>query len=254
MQLEQVKTEAVLPAGLPDGAEMENVPLAGEASGERAELALLTIPCADRDDAVLVDLARSWADADVAGRSLLISLQGAQMVWAPGRAAVLAPAERLAALKPALVEFSRHEAALRGIEGEIEAGWPDLETDSPLAFDFDRKSLNRREELALRFQRVISLRARLARLTPQVHRPLVHPPTLASQVVERLRERTRLADRLEFAGGQVEVFENVYEMCSQRSSDFMHTRKGHTLEMIIIVVLIAQITLQIVEYLSSLAE
>ncbi len=237
-----------LPGALPDGAETEDIPLGN------TSLALLMVPCPDRDDAALLERARAWVDgdSDSAQKCLLISLQGAQILWSPGRAAVLAPAERLPAVRPALIEFSQHEAALRDIEREVEAGWPDLEADSPLAFDFQEKALGRREELARRFQRVIGLRARLARLVPQVHRPLIHPPTLASQVSERLRERTRLIDRLEFIGGQIEVFDHVYEMCSQRASDYMHSRKGHTLEMIIIAVLCAQIILQIVELLSKL--
>ena len=214
------------------------------------------LPCADRDYAALLERARAWVDgdSDSAQKCLLISLQGAQILWSPGRAAVLAPAERLPAVRPALIEFSQHEAALRDIEREVEAGWPDLEADSALAFDFTEKALGRREELARRFQRVIGLQARLARLVPQVHRPLIHPPTLASQVSERLRERTRIIDRLEFVGGQIEVFDHVYEMCSQRASDYMHSRKGHTLEMIIIAILVASFILQMVDLLSTLSE
>lgn len=239
-----------LPPTLPEGAETHTIALGN------ASLELLMLPAADRDDAALLERARAWVDGDsgTAQKCLLISLQGAQILWSPGRAAVLAPAERLPAVQPALIEFSQHEAALRDIEREVEAGWPDLEADSPLAFDFQEKALGRREELARRFQRVIGLRARLARLTPQVHRPLIHPPTLASQVSERLRERTRLIDRLELIGGQIEVFEHVYEMCSQRTSDYMHSRKGHTLEMIIIAILVASFILQIVDLLSTLSQ
>ena len=239
-----------LPPALPEGAETQTIALG------TASLALLMVPCANRDDAALLERARAWVDGDsgTAQKSLLISLQGAQILWSPGRAAVLAPAERLPAVRPALIEFSQHEAALRDIEREVEAGWPDLEADSPLAFDFQEKELGRREELAQRFQRVIGLRARLARLVPQVHRPLIHPPTLASQVSERLRERTRLIDRLEFIDGQIEVFEHVYEMCSQRASDYMHSRKGHTLEMIIIAILVASFILQMVDLLSTLSQ
>ena len=250
MTMTHEKAANALPPGLPDGAEIQTIPL-----GDTV-LALLMLPCADRDDTESLERARAWVDggSDSAQKCLLISLQGAQILWAPGRAAVLAPADRLPAARPALIEFSQHESALRGIERAVEAGWPDLEADSPLAFDFHEKALGRREELARRFQQVIGLRSRLARLIPLVHRPLIHPPTLASQISERLRQRTRLIDRLEFIGRQIEVFDHVYEMCSQRASDYMHSRKGHRLEMIIIVMLGAQFILQIVELLSSLAK
>lgn len=245
------KNPATTPTfGLPDDAKIQTISL-----GDTA-LAVLSLPCADRDDAELLARARAWVEgeSDAAPKGLLISLQGTQILWVPGRAAVLAPAECLPAVRPALVEFSQHEAALRAIEHEVEAGWPDLEADSPLAFDFHEKAAGHREELARRFQRVIGLRSRLARLIPQVHRPLIHPPTLASQISERLRQRTRLIDRLEFIGRQIEVFDHVYEMCSQRASDYRHARKGHTLEMIIIVMLAASVVLQIVDLLSTLSQ
>ena len=248
MMIANEKTAEALPEGMPHGVETQTIPCGGSTSQ------LLMLPCADRDDTELLDRARAWVESspDSAEKGLLISLQGAQVLWSPRRAAVLAPADRLSAVRPALIEFSLHEAALREIEREIESGWPDLETDSPLAFDFDSKAMGRRAELAQRFQRIIGLRARLARLTPQVHRPLIHPPTVASQVSERLRERTRLIDRLEFVAGQLEVFERVYDLCGQRSSDYMQSRKGHTLEIIIIIVLGVQLILYVLELLSHL--
>ncbi|MCY2964038.1 MAG: hypothetical protein NT069_10405, partial [Planctomycetota bacterium] len=151
----------------------------------------------------------------------------------------------------AIIEFAFYDAELRQIEREIANGWPALETDSPMAFDFNEKSLRRRGELGQRFQRVVSLRARLSQILPMVHRPPIHPPTLASQIGDRLRERGRLVERLDFAASQLEVFERVYELCGQRASDFSQAHKGHVLEMIIIVLLLGQTLLLLVEMLAA---
>ena len=97
------------------------------------------------------------------------------------------------------------------------------------------------------------MRAQLARLAPQIECPPVYPPTLVSQVGERLREKARLSERLQFVREQVDVFEKVYEMCGQRVSDFMSSRTAHTLEWVIIILLAAETILLIVDLLSSTA-
>jgi uncharacterized Rmd1/YagE family protein len=91
----------------------------------------------------------------------------------------------------------------------------------------------------------------MARIGPYVHAPHMYPPTLASQISERLRERTRMMHRHEFLDEQLEVFHTVYESCAQRSSDFMLARSGHTLEWIIIVILLVQTLFSVVEILAG---
>jgi uncharacterized Rmd1/YagE family protein len=156
---------------------------------------------------------------------------------------VVAKADRLVSVRAALIEVSAYEAELRALETTLGELWPQLEADAPLAFEFEERSVRKRSQLAKQFQQILSLRARVARITPHVLHPHVHPPTLASQVGERLRERTRMAARLEFLGGQIEVFERVYEACGQRASDFMLARTSHTLEWVIILLLLVQIIL-----------
>lgn len=186
-----------------------------------------------------------------------VALHGVQVVWGsagPGtdgtrwtRIGVAALAERLPRVVPAILEFAGLERALSLLEQKLAQAWPQLEEDGPLAFDFDHRSERRRGELAGRFQDVLGIRSRWAQLQPPVHRPLVYPPTLASQVGERLRERARLAERWESLGGQIDVFQNVYELCAQRSHDWRLAWKGHTLEVLIILLLLLQSVLLMFE-------
>jgi hypothetical protein len=217
-------------------------------------LSVLSVPVPAVDNPELVLRAREWVDAvALAGRpSQVVTLQGAQIVWAEGRAAVLAPADRLEGARRAVIEATYYDAELGDIERELAGLWPELEADTPLAFEFGERSLNDRRRLADRFRRLVALRARLARITPHVLCPHVHPPTLASQLGERLRERTRMAHRVEAADGQLAVFERVYEACGQRSSDFMLARTGHVLEWVIIILLLSQTVLLTVDLLARL--
>lgn len=218
------------------------------------DLLVLTIPASNQEDVELLGKVRDWVDlaaAESQPKSLMMTLQGAQIFWTPGRLAVLAQSDRLATVRTALVEACFYEAELRDIERTLGEAWPQLEADMPLAFEFDEASIGKRQQLRKRFLQILQIRARLARIAPHVHCPHMHPPTLASQVGERLRERTRMVHRHEFLDEQVEVFEEVYEKCGERVSDFMLTRTGNKLEWIIIVLLATQILLTLFEILTS---
>ncbi len=181
----------------------------------------------------------------------LMQFQGAQIWWSPERCAIVAAPDRLISIRNALIEVTFYELELRHIERQVGAAWPEMEADLPLAFQFDERSIQRRSELKKRFQLALLGRARLARIGPYVHAPHLYPPTLSSQLSERLRERTRMMHRHEFLSEQLEVFGNVYELCGQRSSDYVHTRTGTILEWIIIILLLAQTLFTVVEIFAA---
>jgi hypothetical protein len=187
-------------------------------------------------------------------RAIILNLQGAELVWSPGLVAVLAQPDRMKLARRAVLEFSFYESELRAIEQAVAQGWPELESDSPRTFDFNEKNIRERQQLGKRVQQSIALRSRLARLAPHLSHPSLFPPTLASQIGERLRERLRTHERVEFLDRQMEVFERVYDTCSMRVNEFMLARKGNTLEMIIIVLLAAQLLFQVVALMNRLAE
>lgn len=246
---EPIKRRAVLVRSGPAGTHPQPVPA--------DDLLILSVPAPVQEDADLLAHVRAWVDAatpDNDRKSQMIALQGAQIFWAPGCAALLTHADRHATVRKALIEFSYYEGELRAIERDLGGLWPELEADAPLAFEFNEKSVRKRQLLSRRFQQVLAIRSRLAWITPHVLCPHLHPPTLASQVGERLRERTRLTHRLEFISGQLEIFERVYELCGQRASDFMHARISHTLEWVIIILLLAQTILVSVDLMSTLGK
>lgn len=258
-----------LPLGLPAGAEIQQVAFVGGDSEGRAilleirepracravlasgassiapdkllhEVSLLLIPSTDPETPELTAIAAAWLEPGVPldlRQAQLITLQGTRVLWSPGKAAILAPPNRLETLRAALLEFSFHAAEIREIEQALALAWPELEADTPIAFQYDDRAAARRDQLAQRFQRVIAWRTKLVRINPVVHRPPVHPLTLAAQLAERLRERVRMAERLEFLSGQLEVFERVYEMCGQRSSEYALSQDEKVLEWIIILLL-----------------
>lgn len=218
------------------------------------QIEFLTIPAENHQVSELQNAAATWVDASTKSipTRQMMTLQGAQIYWSDKRIAILAASERLETLRNALIETAWFDAELASLERELASAWPEMQNDIPLAFMFDEKSLPRRKELQRRFQQIVSIRARMLKLSSHVHCPHIHPPTLASQVAERFRERTRLFHRHEVLGGQLEIFEKVYDTCGQRISDFVQSRTGHILECIIIVLLVLQIMIWGFEILTTL--
>jgi hypothetical protein len=223
-------------------------------SNPTRQMEFLTIPSANQQTTELQDVVVAWVDTSTASKTprQMLTLQGAQIYWNDIRVAILAPPERLETLRTALIETCWFDAELASFERELASAWPELQEDMPLAFNFDEKSLPRRKELQRRYERVMSIRSQMLRLSPYVHCPHIHPPTLASQVAERYRERTRLLHRHEILDSQLEVFERVYDTCGQRISDFVQSRTGHILEWIIIILLVLQMVIWGFEILTSL--
>jgi len=218
---------------------------------------VIMVPCETPDNQDLIIRLQAWADAigfDERGilvRSILLTMQGASILYRPGWIAVVAGAERLPMVVRAIMESAYFESELRGMESAIDGLWSHVQVDAASAFEFGRRQLSRRAELADRFQSVFTLRMRLARLAPHVHVPHVHPPTLASQISERLRERTRMVDRLELANNKLAAQEHVYEMCSHRVSEYVLARRSHFLEWGIIAILLFQTAIWLYELISS---
>jgi len=111
-------------------------------------------------------------------KSALLTLQGAQILWRPSQMIVFAPLQRMQSICHAIVEASFYEFELRSIEKSLDAAWENVQADSPLAFEFNERAIPRREELSTRFQSVLSLRTRFARLAPQVLVPHIYSANL----------------------------------------------------------------------------
>lgn len=218
-------------------------------AGPAAALLLAVVPAPPEDAGGLPADIQAWVEGG--GPAQTIALHGAVVAWAAGRAAVLVEPGRLESVRAAVVEFWFRERELMALEEAVAAAWPAVEADAALAFEFRDRDADRLGALGERFRRTVGLRARLARLAPHLDRPPIHPPTLAGQVGERLRERSRLAERAGFLADRLEVQERVYELCGQRTSDWALTRRSTTLEWAIVVLLAIETVLILVDLLAA---
>ncbi len=182
---------------------------------------------------------------------IAITIHGAQVIWGTSRAAIMAAPDRAAPFLLALVEFSYYEIELRRLEREVAENWPLLELDTPLANSVTALDRERFEAIGQRMEQTLRRRMRLARITPHLHQPRAYLSPLANQLLDRLREKNHVEDRAEALAAQLEVFERIYEMTSQKIGDFTAARKERTLEWVIIVLLAAEVVLLLIDILNS---
>ena len=268
-----------LPIGLPEGAEIQRVAFVNAADPAQtnlmefkepracqailimdtagqppAHVTMLLVPTSGPEDPDLIMKVWNWVEPGIPQerrRGFLIMLHGARIIWSPGRAGLIASADRLEALRHAVIGFSFYDGETRDVETQLARIWPHLEADTPQAFHFDMQAMPKQRELAQRYQQIVRLRSRIVRIDPAIHHPPVHPPTLASQLNERLKERTQLSERIEFLDDQLELLEGVYEMCAHRSSEFVIAQKEYRLGWIVIVLLATETVALIVDLLAA---
>ena len=218
-------------------------PLTAAAGSEGDAVDILTVPHPPDDNPRLREELSNWVqESSLAGVATPIGtvFHGAQVFWRPGRAAILAAPDRLELLLLALVDFNYYESELRKLEKEVAAAWPELEADSHLAHEVKLADLERREVLGDRMGHALQRRMRYARLEPHLHRASAHLSLQAQELGARLREKSRVEERLEALCGQLELFDHVYEMASQKLSEYRASRQELKLELIIIVLLAAE--------------
>lgn len=243
-------------------AEQVRDALQRETCDDAVSLQLLMVPDTDvravsSSDLNAVESLRLWVleDASAAAPApLLIQLQGVLICVGAQRIAVSGTVERMTAVTGACLEFFWLQREVQGLEQRIDERWQELDEDTSAAFEVLDSMLERRACLQERFQRMIAAKARVAKLAPLIECPVIYPPTLASQAAERLREKSRLSERLEHLREQLDVFERVYELCAQRLSDFTSSRKSHHIEWIIVVLLAFEVLLLVIDLLGTLTD
>ncbi len=215
---------------------------------------ILTVPSQPNDHLGANDDLLKWvAEPELAGTvpPTAITVHGAQVIWSPSRAAIRAALERSGPFLLALVDFSYYENELRKLEREVSESWPTLEQDGLLAYNVPAIDPDRFEDVGQRMEQALKRRIRLAQIIPFLLHPRAHLPMLANQLMERLRERVHVEERQTALIAQLEVFERIYEMNSQRISEFKAAKKEQMLEWIIIVLLAAESLFLLVDLLKT---
>ena len=177
-----------------------------------------------------------------------IMMQNALVVAGGERFAVVADQDRLPKIRQALLSGIYVDRCLErtGNDGCRTVGDLGSECRPGRSADRCRRQCGPLTEL-------LQIQIKLQQLAPFVYQEHVYPPTVASQVAERFRERRRLEHRHEILCEQLEPFERALEMRRQRASDVQLAQSSNKLEWVIILLLIAQLLLSLFEIMGGTA-
>lgn len=181
--------------------------------------------------------------------SVVVPLYGCLVAWTVGRAAVVGPADRLVTLEATVLDFASREAELHAAEEAASRLVDAVVNDAGESVASDHHAPEQRGLFARRYVEAVTVSRQLAALAPAIHTPPVHPPTLASQLGERLRDRTRLLERHDLAVERAEIAERIAEASRQRADELGVARQQTGLEWTIVVLLVVQTTLLVVDLL-----
>jgi len=207
------------------------------------ELLVLVVPRQLKDDPRWRDQIHEWGTQSSDRRAappITVKIKNTEILWRAGRAVIFATPEWVEPMLEAVVDFAFFEGELRKLEQEIADFWPEVERDTPLAYEVKKNDPERFESIRRRMDSVLARRMRHARMESNLYWPPAYLPEPAHELGELLREEASVEDRVEVVDGQLEVQESVFELSSQRISDYRLARHGFILEMIIVVVLVAE--------------
>ncbi len=136
------------------------------------------------------------------------------------------------------------------MEREIELDWDRAESDVPIANHVDSEDMSRLGDIGAMTRTVFLRRIRLAKLELPLAKCQALLPLFARKLAARLRVKFDSAQRAETLDGQIEVYEYIYEMASQRMGEYGNFRKEYILEILIVVILACELIVGILEYLT----
>ncbi len=184
-------------------------------------------------------------------KPIVLELYGTLVVWTPIRMVLVTAPRHFKKAEQAILDFTTTAFEVGAIEHALPSAWEHYENDLSSGFLFHDSDKESAVDLAHRYKQAMSLAGKLSRLSPHIHLAPEHPPTLAGQLGERLRDRSRLVDREEFASEQLDTIIRLYETTGQRVSEYVLAQREYVLIWAIVFLLAAEIVLLLVDLAST---
>ena len=214
-----------------------------EAGATKANLEVIVVPSSARGDLALRESLDAWLAAPDLGAPLSVQQGDVQLAWRSGRAVLACSAPLAPAAIEAIADFTAAESELCRLEADTVAAWATTEADTLLTFAVKPQDKALLAGVGGRMQAVLLRRMKFARTEPRLLESPAHLAATARSLGDRLREAARCASRAEALDAQIESQETVYELASQRIGEARHARESFALEILIVVLLAAEVIL-----------
>jgi hypothetical protein len=174
-------------------------------------------------------------------------LRSDRVLWRPGRAMIQGAPERFSENLAGLADFAFHEGELRKLEREIIEDWDTAEADIKLISEVGKEEVARWPHVNEMTYRSGRRRMRISRLVRRLEKASITLPPAAQRIVSELIVQTETADRLKAVDDRLEAVEDIYELATDRISEYTYFSKECKLEIYIVIILAVELALIIFE-------
>jgi hypothetical protein len=193
-------------------------------------------PAADLDSALQV-----WIRRDLApNRSpVQASIKTVRVICSDTRAIIYAVPEHLSEAMDSVARFALAARQTAELEAQMAATWPDIKAHTPLTHALTRKQQRLQGEVNAVTERVTEMKAKHLRLQLALEQL---DPTLSGtskRMYADLAHAAALHGRLEMLEDPIQFALDHYELANSRLTETASARTGFILEVLIVVVLLA---------------
>jgi hypothetical protein len=181
-----------------------------------------------------------------------VVVQGERIHWRPGRIVVEGKSGLSDELMSALAEFAFYEGEVRALEQSIETYETQARLDGPKTYRAQRRHRGEWARFNTIMEGLIQSRITFASLEPRIERGSRTLCKQGREVATKLFRAAATSSRMEGLDGRLEVCEELYEGAIDRIADYRGWHTGHILEVIIIVILLAEAGFMAIELILRL--
>lgn len=185
--------------------------------------------------------------ASGAKKIFLDQRESAWFLFVSGGAVLCAKPEEANELLAAAAEGLFFERELALIEAEVSANWARTEADLPLVNVVGKADIKRMDDLSRTAREIWQRRIKLAKIESALANPGSALTRRGRLLGKRLRIALDIEGRVERLDGQLEVYEYIYEMVSQRMGEYINFQHGFVIEVLIVVLLALELMVMLWE-------
>ncbi|MBB4865112.1 hypothetical protein HNP46_003988 [Pseudomonas nitritireducens] len=165
---------------------------------------------------------------------------GERVLWRPGRAVVIGNAERYDELLDGLIAFAWYEYRLRLLEQAVAAAWLPAADHIRLTHQVARRDLARQGQINGCVQSTTSWRMAFVRVEAHLETPPRHLAGPIQRLYNELAVQANTHDRLAALDERIEVLQDLYELATDRLSEYRYFRRELQVEWLIVAILLIE--------------
>jgi hypothetical protein len=215
--------------------------LAVPAGRQDDSLLVVWVPAASGQTSDLDSRLAAWIRGDLAPSRAPVqaSIKTIRVVCTDTRSVVYAAPEQLSEAMDALVRFTLAARQTSTLEARMAATWPAIKAHTPLIHAVTRKQQRMQPEVDVQTERVAEMKSMLLRLRTALEQLDATLSGTSKRMYAELAAAAALNDRLEMLEDPIQFALDHYELANSRLIEVGAAQKSNFLEVLIIIVLLA---------------